>query len=150
MRVPLKVAAAVVALLALAPACSEQVELAPRAQRQLEDDLEALTAATIAADRSGARIALRELERGVAELTSAGQISESRAEQILSAAGDVAEQLSLLPPPEPSTSPTAEPSASPAPEPSEEGGDEGEHGPGNGNGNGNAYGHDHGNGNGND
>ena len=149
MRVRLRVVAGVIALFALAPACSEQVGLAPRAQRQLEDDLEALTAATVAADRSSARTALRELERGVAELTSAGQISEERAQQILSAAADVAEQLSLLPAPEPSPSPAVEPPTSPSPEPTEEGDDEG--GPGNsaenGNGNGNAYGHDEGNGN---
>lgn len=149
MRVRVRVAVGVIALFALAPACSEQVDLAPRAQRQLEDDLEALTAATVAVDRSGAREALRELERGVAELTSAGQISESRAQQILSAAADVADQLSLLPAPEPSPSPSVEPPTSPSAEPTEEGDDEG--GPGNrndnSNGNGNAYGHDQGNGN---
>ena len=144
MRVRLGVAIGVIALSALAPACSEQVDLAPRAQRQLEDDLEALTAATVAADRAGARTALRELERGVAELTSAGQISESRAQQILTAAADVADQLSLLPAPEPSPSPSVASPISPSPEPTEEGDDEGE--PGDGNGNGNAYGHDKGNG----
>jgi hypothetical protein len=151
MRVRLRVAVGVIAMFALAPACSEQVDLAPRAQRQLEDDLEALTAATVAADRSGARTALRELERGVAELASAGQISESRAQQILSAAADVADQLSLLPAPEPTPSPSVESPTSPSPEPTEEGDDGGEPGngaeSGNGNGNGNAYGHDKGDGN---
>ena len=146
----MRVAVGVIALFALAPACSEQLDLAPRAQRQLEDDLEALTAATVAADRSGARAALRELERGVAELTSAGEISETRARQILSAAADVADQLSLLPAPEPSPSPSVEPPTSPSAEPTEKVDDEGEpgtsngnnNGNSNGNGNGNAYGHD--------
>lgn len=147
MRVRLRVAVGVIALFALAPACSEQVDLAPRAQRQLEGDLEALTAATVAADRSGARTALRELERGVAELTSAGQISEARAQQILSAAADVADQLSLLPAPVPSPSPSVASPTSPSPEPTEEDDGEGEPGNSDGNGNGNAYGHDQGNGN---
>ena len=119
-------------------ACGDHVDLAPRAQRQLQPVLDDVRAAAIAADRLGARSALRELERAVTALTDAGQISEERAAEILAAAEAVADQLTLLPAPSPS--PTPEPTVSPIPEPSEEAEESGgSEDPGNGQGN--AYGH---------
>jgi hypothetical protein len=136
----------VLALILTAPAgCGEQVDLAPRAQRQLQSVVDEVRAAVTAADRIGARSALRDLERAVSSLVDSGQISEDRAADILAAAREVADQLSLLPAPEPSPSPSAEATTSPTPEPTD---DPGHGDEANGNGHGNAYGHDEGHGNG--
>jgi hypothetical protein len=87
-----------------------------------------------AADSSGARSALRGLERSVGKLAAAGLLSDARAAEILSAAEDVVTQLSLLPAPEPSPSMSLSPSPEPTktekpPKPDEhgKGHDEGKH-----------------------
>ena len=97
----------------LAACGSDGVDLAPRAQRQLQAQLDEVRTAVAAADRLGARSALRDLERSVGKLAAAGLVSDARAAEILAAAEDVATQLSLLPAPEPSPSM----SLSPSPEP---------------------------------
>jgi hypothetical protein len=97
----------------LAACGSNGVDLAPRAQRQLQAGLDDVRTAVAAADRLGARSALRDLERAVDRLSADGLISDTRAAEIVSAAEDVATQLSLLPAAEPS--PTASPSPSPEP-----------------------------------
>jgi hypothetical protein len=97
----------------LAACGSDGVDLAPRAQRQLQAGVDDVRTAVAAADRLGARSALRDLERSVDQLVTDGLISDTRAAEILSAAEDVATQLSLLPAAEPSLSP----SPSPSPEP---------------------------------
>ena len=142
--------AALVLILAIASAaCSNGSQPDARTQRQLSDGVEQVRTAVAAADRIGAREALRDLARTVSDLTDDGRLDQDRADEILAAAQDVADQLSLLPAPSPSPSPEPEPTSSP-PAPS------GHHGEGGGNdqgnGNGHAYGHDedHGNGNGND
>ncbi len=117
----------------LAACGSNGVDLAPRAQRQLQAGLDDVRTAVAAADRLGARSALRELERAVDRLSADGLISESRAAEIISAAEAVATQLSLLPAAEPS--PTPSPSPSPEPTKTEKPEKPGEHG------NGHAYGH---------
>ena len=113
MNVRMRLAATVLAATMLAACGSNGVDLAPRAQRQLQAGLDDVRTAVAAADRLGARSALRELERAVDRLSSEGLISETRAAEIISAAEDVATQLSLLPAAEPSPSP----SPSPSPEP---------------------------------
>jgi hypothetical protein len=97
----------------LAACGSGGVDVAPRAQRQLQAQLDEVRTAVAAADRLGARSALRDLERSVGKLAAAGLVSDARAAEILAAAEDVATQLSLLPAPEPSPSM----SLSPSPEP---------------------------------
>jgi hypothetical protein len=97
----------------LAACGSNGVDLAPRAQRQLQAGLDDVRTAVAAADRLGARSALRDLERAVDRLAADGLISDARAAEIVSAAEDVATQLSLLPAAEPS--PSASPSPSPEP-----------------------------------
>jgi outer membrane biosynthesis protein TonB len=104
---------------------SNGVDLAPRAQRQLQASVDDVRTAVAAADRLGARSALRELERSVDQLVADGLISDTRAAEIISAAEDVATQLSLLPAPEPSPSPSPEPTKTekppkPKPEPKPE------------------------------
>jgi len=113
---------------------NDGVDLAPRAQRQLQASVDDVRAAVAAADRLGARSALRELERSVNQLAADGLISDSRAAEIISAAEAVATQLSLLPAAEPSPSPS--PSPSPDPTKTEKPPKPDEHG------NGHAYGHD--------
>jgi len=113
---------------------NDGVDLAPRAQRQLQASVDDVRAAVAAADRLGARSALRELERSVNQLAADGLISDSRAAEIISAAEAVATQLSLLPAAEPSPSPS--PSPSPEPTKTEKPPKPDEHG------NGHAYGHD--------
>ena len=113
MNVRMRLAATVLAATMLAACGSNGVDLAPRAQRQLQAGLDDVRTAVAAADRLGARSALRELERAVDRLSSEGLISETRAAEIISAAEDVATQLSLLPAAEPS--PSASPSPSPEP-----------------------------------
>jgi uncharacterized protein YfaQ (DUF2300 family) len=122
-------------------ACGGDVDVAPRAERELQSQLDQIKAAVAVADRADARSALRELERSVGDLVSAGLVSEARAAEILSAAEDVAAQLSLLSVPSSSPSPSPEPTETSSPEPS------GNEGDGNGNGNGHAYGHDEDHGN---
>ncbi len=97
----------------LAACGSNGVDLAPRAQRQLQAGVDDVRTAVASADRLGARSALRDLERSVNQLVADGLISDTRAAEIISAAEAVATQLSLLPAPEPSPSP----SLSPSPEP---------------------------------
>jgi hypothetical protein len=97
----------------LAACGSNGADLAPRAQRQLQAGLDDVRTAVAAADRLGARSALRDLERAVDRLAADGMISDARAAEIISAAEDVATQLSLLPAAEPS--PSASPSPSPEP-----------------------------------
>ena len=105
---------AIALMAAMLAACgSNSVDLAPRAQRQLQTGVDNVRTAVAAADRLGARSALRDLERSVNQLVADGLISDTRAAEIISAAEAVATQLSLLPAPEPSTSP----SLSPSPEP---------------------------------
>jgi ribosomal protein S20 len=118
---------------------SNGVDLTPRAQRQLQAGVDNVRTAVAAADRLGARSALRDLERSVDRLTTDGLISDARAAEIISAAEAVATQLSLLPAAEPSPSPS--PSPSPEPTKTEKPPKPDEHG------NGHAYGHDQ-NGNG--
>jgi len=113
---------------------NDGVDLAPRAQRQLQASVDDVRAAVAAADRLGARSALRELERSVNQLAADGLISDSRAAEIISAAEAVATQLSLLPAAEPGPSPS--PSPSPEPTKTEKPPKPDEHG------NGHAYGHD--------
>jgi hypothetical protein len=105
--------ATVLAAMLLAACGGGGVDLAPRAQRQLQAGLDDIRSAVASADRLSARSALRDLERSVERLAAAGLISDTRAAEIISAAEDVATQLSLLPAPEPSPSP----SVSPSPEP---------------------------------
>jgi hypothetical protein len=147
-------AAGTLAATMLLAACSNTTELPARAQRQLQAGLDEVQAAVAAADRFGARSALRDLERAVATLGEDGQIDDARAQEILDAARAVGEQLSLLPAPEPSPSPTLTPPPSPSSEPTSDPGEEprngDEQGNDNGNGNGNAYGHDEDHGGGND
>jgi len=120
---------------AMLAACgNDGVDLAPRAQRQLQASVDDVRAAVAAADRLGARSALRELERSVNQLAADGLISDSRAAEIISAAEAVATQLSLLPAAEPGPSPS--PSPSPEPTKTEKPPKPDEHG------NGHAYGHD--------
>ena len=123
----------------LAACGSNGVDLAPRAQRQLQAGFDDVRTAVAAADRLGARSALRDLERSVNQLATEGLISDTRAAEIISAAEAVATQLSLLPAAEPSPSPS--PSPSPEPTKTEKPSKPDEHG------NGHAYGHDE-NGNG--
>jgi hypothetical protein len=121
----------------LAACGSNGVDLAPRAQRQLQAGLDDVRTAVAAADRVGARSALRDLERSVEQFAADGLISGDRAAEIISAAEDVATQLSLLPAAEPSPSPSPSPSPEPTktekppkpPKPDEhgEGHDEGKH-----------------------
>ena len=113
MNVRMRVAAMVLAATMLAACGSNGVALAPRAQRQLQAGLDDVRTAVAAADRLGARSALRELERAVDRLSSEGLISETQAAEIISAAEDVATQLSLLPAAEPSPSPSPPPSPEP-------------------------------------
>jgi hypothetical protein len=101
----------VLAATLLAACGSGGADVAPRAQRQLQAQLDDVRSAVAAADRLGARSALRDLERSVGKLAAAGLVSDGRAAEILAAAEDVATQLSLLP------EPSASPSASPSPEP---------------------------------
>ncbi len=99
---------------AMLAACgSNGVDLAPRAQRQLQAGVDDVRTAVAAADRLGARSALRDLERSVNQLVADGLISDTRAAEIISAAEAVASQLSLLP----AASATPSPSPSPSPEP---------------------------------
>ena len=118
----------------LAACGNDGVDLAPRAQRQLQASVDDVRTAVAAADRLGARSALRELERSVNQLAADGLISDTRAAEIISAAEAVATQLSLLPAAEPSPSPS--PSPSPEPTKTEKQPKPDEHG------NGHAYGHD--------
>jgi outer membrane biosynthesis protein TonB len=139
MNVRMRLAATVLAATMLAACGSNGVDLAPRAQRQLQAGLDDVRTAVAAADRLGARSALRELERAVDRLSSEGLISETRAAEIISAAEDVATQLSLLPAAEPSPSPSPSPSPEPTktekppkppkpkPKPHDEDHDEGKH-----------------------
>jgi outer membrane biosynthesis protein TonB len=99
----------------LAACGNDGVDLAPRAQRQLQVSVDDVRAAVAAADRLGARSALRDLKRSVDQLLADGLISDTRAAEIISAAEDVATQLSLLP----AASPSPPPSPSPKPEPPE-------------------------------
>jgi hypothetical protein len=118
----------------LAACGSDGVDLAPRAQRQLQAGLDDIRTAVASADRLGAKSALRDLERSVDQLAADGLISDSRTAEIMSAAEAVATQLSLLPAAEPSPSPS--PSPSPEPTKTEKPSKSDEHG------NGHAYGHD--------
>lgn len=118
----------------LAACGSNGVDLAPRAQRQLQTGVDDVRTAVAAADRLGARSALRDLERSVDQLVADGLISDARAAEIISAAEAVAMQLSLLPAPEPSPSPSPSPSPEPTKTEKPPKGDE--------HGNGHAYGHD--------
>ena len=139
MNVRMRLAATVLAATMLAACGSNGVDLAPRAQRQLQAGLDDVRTAVAAADRLGARSALRELERAVDRLSSEGLISETRAAEIISAAEDVATQLSLLPAAEPSPLPSPSPSPEPTktekppkppkpkPKPHDEDHDEGKH-----------------------
>jgi hypothetical protein len=107
----------VLAATLLAACGSDGVDLAPRARRQLQAQLDDVRTAVVAADPLDARAALRDLERSVQRLAAAGLVSESRAAEILAAAEDVATQLSLLPAPEPSPSTSLSPSPSPTEKP---------------------------------
>ena len=141
-------AAAFVGVLAIATAaCSNGSQLDARTQRQLTDGVEQIRTAVADADRIAARAALRDLARTVSSLTDDGKLDRDRASEILAAAQDVADQLTLLPAPSPSPSPEPQPTSSPS-EPSGQQGDGNGHGDENGNGN--AYGHDEDHGNGND
>jgi hypothetical protein len=122
--------------------CSGSGDLDAHTQRQLAAGVEQVQAAVGRADRVGARAALRDLTQAVTSLTDAGRLDQDRANEILTAAQDVADQLSLLPAP-PTPSPSPEPTTT-APVPS------GEQGDSDGQGNGHAYGHDEDHGNGND
>jgi hypothetical protein len=102
----------VLAATLLAACGSDGVDVTPRAQRQLQAQLDDVRTAVAAADPLSARAALRDLERSVERLAAAGLVGESRAAEILAAAEDVATQLSLLPA-------TTEPSLSPSPSPTE-------------------------------
>ena len=125
---------AIALMAAMLAACGgNSVDLAPRAQRQLQTGVDDVRTAVAAADRLGARSALRDLERSVNQLVADGLISDTRAAEIISAAEAVAAQLSLLPAPEPSPSPS---SPSPEPTKTEKPPKPDEHG------NGHAYGHD--------
>ena len=104
---------AVLAATLLAACGGSGEDVAPRAERQLQAQLDDVRSAVAAADRLGAKAALRDLERSVGKLAAAGLVSDARAAEILTAAEDVATQLSLLPAPEPSPST----SLSPSPEP---------------------------------
>lgn len=118
--------ATILAVTVLAACGSNAVDLTPRAQRQLQTGMDDIRTAVAAADRLGARSALRDLERSVDRLSTDGLISDTRAAEILSAAADVATQLSLLPAAEPSPSPSPSPSPAPTktekpPKPDEQG-----------------------------
>jgi hypothetical protein len=128
----------VLAVTLLAACGSSGVDVAPRAQRQLQAQLDEVRSAVAAADSSGARSALRGLERSVGKLVAAGLVSDARAAEILAAAEDVATRLSLLPASEASPSMSLSPSPSPTSKPPKP--DK----PGKGHG----YGHDEGHGNG--
>ncbi|MEO8292913.1 MAG: hypothetical protein ABI635_07205 [Actinomycetota bacterium] len=98
---------------------SSGTDISARAQRQLQTRLDEVTAAVALADRVSARSALADLERSVTQLVDAGQLSENRAAEILAAAQEVADRLSLLPAPGPSVTPSPTPTetpTSPAPE----------------------------------
>jgi hypothetical protein len=120
----------VLAVTLLAACGSNGVDVAPRAQRQLQAQLDDVRSAVAAADRLGARSALRGLERSVGKLAAAGLVSDARAAEILSAAEDVVTQLSLLPAPKPSPSMTLSPSPSPEPTKTEKPPKPDEHGKG--------------------
>jgi hypothetical protein len=122
--------------------CSGSGDLDAHTQRQLAAGVQQVQAAVAQADRVGARAALRDLTQAVTSLTDAGRLDQDRAAEILAAAQDVADQLSLLPAassPSPTTAPTT---TAPVPP--------GQEGDSNGQGNGHAYGHDEDHSNGND
>lgn len=79
---------------------------------------------------------LVDLESVVDQLEQDGLLTQEKAAEIQSAAGDVLAQLQLL------VSPTGSPSASPTEEPGEEGEDHSGPGHGGDDGHGHAYGHD--------
>jgi outer membrane biosynthesis protein TonB len=103
----------------LMAACGNQAEIQARAQRQLQARMDDVRAAVASADRAGAQSALRDLERSVSQLLGANQLTEGRATEILAAAQDVADQLSLLQEPEPSFSPSPLPTETPSELPTE-------------------------------
>jgi hypothetical protein len=145
MRWGRSVIASTVAVVMLASCGGADVEVAPRAERELQAQFEQITAAVAIADRYGARSALRDLQRSVAGFVEDGLVSEGRGAEILSAASDVAAQLTLLPAPEPSVSPSPEPTETPSPTDKPE--DHGNSGEGHGQGNANGHDEDHGHGN---
>jgi hypothetical protein len=98
--------------LVLLASCGGSSDIEPRATRDLTERMTQIRGAVESGDRLGARAAVRELERAVAQWRSQDLVSESRAGEIISAADDVLAQLSLLPaqPPSPSiTSPSPSP-----------------------------------------
>jgi hypothetical protein len=97
--------------------CGGSSDMEPRASRDLTQRMSQVRAAVEEGDRLGARAAIRDLERAVGEWRSRGLVSETRAEEILSAAEDVLVQLSLLPAATPSPGIT---SPSPFPTPTDE------------------------------
>ena len=125
----------------MSASCSGTSDLDARAQRQLTAGVQEVRAAVAQGDRLGARAALRDLTQAVTSLTDDGRLDQDRATEIVAAAQDVADQLSLLPGPVPSPSP--EPSSA-TPAPPDDQGDPPGHS------NGHAYGHDEDHGNGKD
>jgi hypothetical protein len=99
-------------------ACGGQAEISARAQRQLQARMDELRTAIAAQDRLEAQSTLRQLERSVSQLLAAEQLSDGRATEILAAAQEVADQLSLLSLPGSTSSPSAEPTETTTPTPS--------------------------------
>jgi hypothetical protein len=100
-------------------ACGGQADISARAQRQLQARMDELRTAIAAQDRLEAQSTLRQLERSVSQLLAAEQVSDGRATEILAAAQEVADQLSLLQLPGSTSSPSAEPTETTTPTPSE-------------------------------
>ncbi|MEP6476219.1 MAG: hypothetical protein ABJC60_02995 [Actinomycetota bacterium] len=105
--------AGVLGLAILVGCGSSATDISERAQRQLQTRLDEVTAAVGLADSVSARSALADLERSVTQLVDAGQLSADRAAEILAAAQDVADRLSLLPAPAPSLTPSPTPTETP-------------------------------------
>jgi hypothetical protein len=102
-------------------ACGGQAEISTRARRQLQARLDEVRTSVAAADRLEAQSALRALERSVSQLVSDDQLSDWRAVEILEVAHEVAAQLSLLQPPEATSSASVEPSETPSEKPDKPG-----------------------------
>ena len=100
----------------LLASCSSGQPLSTQASNQLEAQVQAVRASASAHDPARASTQLTQLRAQVNALAHQGQISRTRATEILAAADAVQAQLASIPvPPPPTTTTTAVPRPAPAP-----------------------------------